>query len=136
MAERLEGRVEGARKGDQDEVTRVGGQRTQDAEEHEQQGHPGEGHAPRRFLDQGAALALAAAMALAAGEPKARAAAPRLPGSLIAATTIRAGKRACASSTSQRTSSQRSGESAKLSSVSQSMVWMVTPLPVVTKVVN
>ena len=33
---------------------------------------------------------------------------------------------------SQATSSQRSGVSAKLSSVSQSMVWMVTPLPVVT----
>ena len=32
----------------------------------------------------------------------------------------------------QATSSQRSGVSAKLSSVSQSMVWMVTPLPVVT----
>ncbi len=32
----------------------------------------------------------------------------------------------------QATSSQRSGVSAKLASVSQSMVWMVTPLPVVT----
>src|SRR6202035_5828813 len=57
---------------------------------------------------------------------------PRLPGSLAIVTLIRPVWAASASSLVQATSSQRSGSSAKLSSVSQSIVWIVTPLPVVT----
>src|SRR5205807_9959325 len=56
---------------------------------------------------------------------------PRLPGSLAIVTLIRPTWLA-SSSLLQATSSQRSGVSAKLSSVSQSIVWIVTPLPVVT----
>src|SRR5439155_15097179 len=57
---------------------------------------------------------------------------PRLPGSLAIVTLIRPTWAASASSLDQATSSQRSGSAAKLSSVSQSIVWIVTPLPVVT----
>src|SRR5215831_223125 len=56
---------------------------------------------------------------------------PRLPGSLAIVTLSRP---TCTASSSllHATSSQRSGVSAKLSRVSQSIVWIVTPLPVVT----
>src|SRR3981189_358727 len=54
---------------------------------------------------------------------------PRLPGSLAIVTLIRPTWAASASSLLQATSSQRSGSAAKLSSVSQSMVWIGNPLP-------
>src|SRR4051812_5830194 len=56
---------------------------------------------------------------------------PRLPGSL-AIVTLRRPTWLASSSLLQATSSQRSGVSAKLSRVSQSIVWIVTPFPVVT----
>jgi hypothetical protein len=57
---------------------------------------------------------------------------PRLPGSFAIVTFTRPTWTASPSLPPQATSSHRSGVSAKLSSVSQSIVWIVTPLPVVT----
>src|SRR5216684_1367349 len=57
---------------------------------------------------------------------------PRLPGSLPRVTLMRPTCPASSPLLVQATSSQRSGVSAKLASASQSMVWMVTPFPVVT----
>ena len=58
--------------------------------------------------------------------------APRLPGSLATTSATRPTRPSASSAVSHDTSIQRSGVSAKLASVSQSIVWMVTPLPVVT----